>query len=124
MAWETPQRPAANEDYEDRERLKFAIGLNLEGTVVRISDRKPSTFGGEVRYVDVDTTDGRKVSFGVSDWKLERFEFVGYQPGDGIRVQVVGEPTKDGKRTKGEPKFSIERRNAAPAASHEEPPPF
>jgi hypothetical protein len=108
MAWTTPERPARGE-YEDREKVRFAIGLELEGTVARISPPRPSSFGGEVVYVDVDTTDGRKVAFGVSGWKLtDYFEPVGYQAGDGLRVVVESAETKDGK-TFGRPVFSIDK---------------
>lgn len=108
MAWEQAPEPTKG-DYEDRETLRFAIGLKLEGTVVRIGDLRPSKFGGEMRFVDVDTTDGRKVSFGLSSWKLDRFEAVQYRAGDGIRVEVKAEQTKNGN-TAGKPYFQVERR--------------
>jgi hypothetical protein len=94
----------------DRERVRFATGLKFEGVIVAISDRKPSNYGGEVRYIDVDRTDGSKISFGLSKFKLEMFEDYGYQTGDGIRVDVTETTTQDGQRTYGDPGFEIDAR--------------
>jgi hypothetical protein len=95
-----------SEDYGDREKVKFAIGLSLDGIVTRITDRKPSQFGGEVRYVEVDTTDGRKVSFGLSDFKLEIFEEADFREGEEFGVEVEPRQNKDGSKTYGYPVFA------------------
>jgi len=120
MAWETVTNPnAGGGDFEDRDKVKFGIGLKLEGTVVRVSDRKTSKFGGDVRYVDIDTTDGRKVTIGVSGRRLDYdFEHVGYQPGDGIRVEVTEQKT-DNDVTYGRADFQINKGagSAAPKAA-------
>lgn len=116
MSWETPEIKTTAGGSEDRERIPVAIGLELEGTVVRISDRQPSRFGGEVRYVDIDTTDGRKVTVSFSGWKLvDRFEPIGYQPGDGIRLRVVKKKSEISQKTYGNLEFQINRRGGAPA---------
>lgn len=107
------------EDYGDREKVKFAIGLSLEGVVTRITDRKPSQFGGEVRYVEVDTTDGRKVSFGLSDFKLEIFEEADFREGEEFGVDVEARQNKDGSKTYGYPVFSY---NGADRAKRGESP--
>ena len=108
MAFRKPEPKAAIDP--DREKIPFKVGTAFEGTVVRISDRKPSNFGGEVRYIDVDTTDGRKIAFGVSKFKLEMFEDLRYQPGDGIRVNVEERETTDGQRKYADPGFEIDER--------------
>lgn len=126
------ERPAPRETRDpDRERVALKAGTQFEGTVVSVSGRKPSEYGGEVRYVDVDRTDGKKISFGIGGWKLEDvFEPIGYQAGDGIRLEIVTrQPAKPGGKTYSYPEFEIDRRGArtvpaASAAPVDDNPPF
>lgn len=96
MGWEEQGGNTGNYEQEDREFISVKIGVRFEGTFVRMSARKPSRYGGELRYVAVDLTDGRKVMITASKILLERLEAAGLVEGDQIRVSVEAAESKAG----------------------------
>lgn len=102
-------------DFEDRERVNVKIGVTLEGTFRRASKLMESKFGGDVRYVDLDSVDGRKLSFAATKILLERLDAARPQDGDMLKIVVKAATSKAG-RTYADPKVYIDR-GAAPAAS-------
>lgn len=103
-------------EYEDRERVNVKIGVTIEGTFRRMSQRLPSQYGGEHRYVDVDTADGRKQSFSASKIVLERFENAELADGDRFKLVVEQGTSKDGKRKYALPRLFVDRASGEPAA--------
>lgn len=117
--WE--KAPSTGADYDDREKLNITIGSSVEGTVVRISQARPSQFGGEYRFVDLDLVDGRQASFGASKILLERIESLRPVPGDRLRI-TVGEATSKGGRKYALPEVYIARADGEAASSEAEQP--
>lgn len=103
-------------EYEDRERVNLKIGVTLEGTFRRMSQRMPSRYGGEYRYVDFDSTDGRKMTFGASKITLERFENAELADGDRFKLVVESAKSKESGNTYARPRLFVDRAAGEPAA--------
>lgn len=95
MAWETVEGNGGG-DYEDRERLSVKIGSKFEGTIVRVGNQRTGQYG-EMRWVDIDTTDGRKCNFPASGILLDRVNEANLLPGDAIRLEFVSQAPKNPK---------------------------
>lgn len=114
--WEEAQGNGGGE-FEQRESLKTNIGSEFEGVFVRMSKLMPSKFGGDMRYVDIDSDDGGKYSFIASKILLERLESLGLAAGDRIKVKVESATSKN-NNTYALPRVFVKRGvgQAAPAA--------
>lgn len=121
MSYEEITGDGGGGDYEEREFISVGIQntKELEGTFRgRLSRVIEGTYG-PYRVASFDLTDGRKVAVRASRILLERLEKAGLNDGDGVKIVVEPQPTKDGKKTFGNVRLFV-KRGAAPAAT---PPP-
>jgi hypothetical protein len=124
MAWEEQTGNGGGTE-EEREFVSTKIGTRFEGTFVQMSQRKPSRYGGEVRYVSADLTDGRQILFAASKILLDRVEDADLEPGDGIRLSVEEAESKAGNKY-ALPRLYVNRAGGAarpaPAAAQQKAP--
>ena len=117
MAYEEVKTGGNGGDFEERERVSLKIGVTLEGVFRRASQARKSNYhDGMVRYVDLDSLDGRKLSFAADKIVLEKLEAARPVDGDKLKIVIEKRRTKDGKRDYAYPVVLIDR-GASPAAS-------
>lgn len=106
MGWNEVEGNGGGE-YEERERLSTKIGAEFEGTVRRVGPKRLGDYG-DVRWVDIDTSEGVEACFPAGKILLERIESAGLNPGDRIKVVIESAKTKDGKHTYALPRLFVD----------------